>query len=688
MKKQRKKSIAKSLISFIVPVIVIALILISTIGYNFSKNIITDQLDYSMRTKLQETVQQINLILEREKAIAQSYAKTVEVDADSLTEDDYNELLQKYVPMYKETYAMGVWFEPYAFGNVEKYAPYAHRDGNEVVLSDSYTTGDTDIWTTEWYEAGSSNPDGGWTKAYIDPSTDVSMVTAAYPFYQPAGELMGVVSADIDISSIQQLITETKIDFNGQAVLFEDDGVFLGGVAEERLISENILDDPNSSLVAAAEKMLAEESGEAEYTADQENYFFYYSTIPNTNWKIGISVSENNLYGSLNQLLTIFVVSSIVAIAVVTTLIVIYSRRMGNTAKKYSQIAKLVADGELVNEFNEKDLKRGDELGDIGRSLYSMQHNLVDVIRNFKDNAASIDEHAQNLSSFSEQMSATSENVATAIATVAEGASDQHEQLKTVNARVAQFGSGLDFMNQSINEVDHSTNSILVMASESNEEMNRMTVSFETLNKTFRELIDKVKSVELNIRNVNEMTELINSISDQTNLLALNAAIEAARAGESGKGFAVVANEIRVLAEKSRESSDQIDTIIKGVFQDTGEMVSSTEEVNEELLEQRDQLQATIKSFEEIIHAVETISPKIKETRESSVKIQNEKDRIIGELEKTGAIAEDVAASAEEISASAQEMSASTEEVTTSAEGLGEMTNDMTDKIKFFNVDK
>jgi methyl-accepting chemotaxis protein len=686
MRKQlRKKSIATSMISFIIPVVIIVLIVISTIGYTFSKNIIANQLDNQMATKLQETVQTINNILETEKGLAKSMAKTVESHSELLHESDYDELLLNYIPMYEETFGMGVWFAPSAFKGKEKYAPFAYKNGGSVVTDDSYTTGDLDIWSTEWYQVGSQS-EGGWTKAYVDPSTNVSMVTAAYPIQQSDDKLTGVVTVDMDISSIQKLISNLKIDYEGKALLVEAEGIYLGGVEEDRLTTENIKEDDNQSLTAAAEKMLADEKGKTEYTANDEKYLFYYATIPDTKWKIGISVSETNLFKNLNTLFYIFVITGLVSIAVVTILIVIYSNRMGKTAKKYSHIAELVAEGQLVNKFEEKELQRKDELGDIGRALFTMQNNLTNVIKNFQANALSIDDHAQNLSSFSEQMSATSENVALAISDVAEGASEQFEKLRNVNTIINRFGADLDSVNQSINEVDASTNSIMGMANESSEEMGRMITSFEALNETFMELIQQVKSVEMNIRQVNEMTEIINSIADQTNLLALNAAIEAARAGESGKGFTVVANEIRKLAEKSRESSEKIDTIIKGVSIDTGKMVGSTEEVNSELLLQRTQLDATVHSFEEIIHAVERITPKIKETKESSGKIQRDKNAILTEIDKAGAIAENVAASAEEISASAEEMSSSTEEVAASAGSLGGMTNEMREKIEFFKM--
>ena len=76
-------------------------------------------------------------------------------------------------------------------------------------------------------------------------------------------------------------------------------------------------------------------------------------------------------------------------------------------------------------------------------------------------------------------------------------------------------------------------------------------------------------------KQIGEIVDTISGIADQTNLLALNAAIEAARAGETGRGFAVVAEEVRKLAEQSREASEQIKERIAGVQRDTAEAVAA-----------------------------------------------------------------------------------------------------------------
>ena len=112
---------------------------------------------------------------------------------------------------------------------------------------------------------------------------------------------------------------------------------------------------------------------------------------------------------------------------------------------------------------------------------------------------------------------------------------------------------------------------------------------------------------------IRSATEIIAGISAQTNLLALNASIEAARAGEHGRGFAVVAEEIRVLADQSKESTGQIEAVVTALLDNSKNSVEITQEVSEAFLQQTEKIQETETIFGSLNQEVGKVSDSIKE---------------------------------------------------------------------------
>src|SRR5690606_26028628 len=107
--------------------------------------------------------------------------------------------------------------------------------------------------------------------------------------------------------------------------------------------------------------------------------------------------------------------------------------------------------------------------------------------------------------------------------------------------------------------------------------MKDVTDQMSSISASIRNSANIITDLSVHSENIRNVTGLITGIAEQTNLLALNAAIEAARAGEQGKGFAVVANEVRNLAEQSKDSAEEIGRMIEAVIQNVSRAVESAE---------------------------------------------------------------------------------------------------------------
>lgn len=366
---------------------------------------------------------------------------------------------------------------------------------------------------------------------------------------------------------------------------------------------------------------------------------------------------------------------------------IIISRRISKPIIKVTSLLNKTANLDLVYDASyEPLLENKTEIGSMVSALFETRAELRRLITIITERSLIIDSQAETLTAVSEEMTSSSENVTTAIQNIAQGTTSQSEELITTSDILNDFGKEITSIVEKIKDVDSNARDMHFMANKSSDDMQNMVQFLNKITNSFMVFITKISTLGQDINNINEITNVINDIADQTNLLALNASIEAARAGEAGKGFNVVAEEIRKLAEQSKISSENINSLINGISNDANTILKTTDEMGDELNSQTTVISVAINSFKQIIIALEQVIPKIEVVSISATNVDREKNSILNKIDKICSVSQEVSAASEEIAASCEEMNSSTEEVASSAEKLSDMTKNMIDAVSKFKL--
>ncbi len=359
------------------------------------------------------------------------------------------------------------------------------------------------------------------------------------------------------------------------------------------------------------------------------------------------------------------------------------TKRIKNVTEKLDELSS----GNLTLEFPEDKKISKDEVGRIELSAKSLTDRLKDVIEKSKEMSRDLTKAGTNLAGSAADASEVSNQVTESVDAISKGAVSQAESVEDSAQNTSNIGNNIEEIATNVAEMDEFAGDMQKSCNKAMNALELLITQSHEVTESVKEIGDTINSTNESANSISSFTKAITDIASQTNLLSLNASIEAARAGEAGKGFAVVAQEISNLAEQSRESAEEIKSIVQTLLEESASSVAVLEKLNESFGQQSVQLDSTKADMEVMSENVEKVKLRSDNISERVNALAEAKNQLVSIITDLSAISEENAASTEETNASMQELNTTFTVISDSAAKLQVIAEDLTDTMAYFKTE-
>ncbi|WP_277373484.1 methyl-accepting chemotaxis protein [Pseudomonas sp. AA-38] len=327
----------------------------------------------------------------------------------------------------------------------------------------------------------------------------------------------------------------------------------------------------------------------------------------------GAKLASSESKSAYSNAIEVVLIALVAAIASTIVLALLLTRSITQPLAQAVSIAQDIAAGDLNHDISDAGT---DEPAQLLQALDAMRHNLRDTLQQVADSSSL-------LASSSEELHAVTE--------------DGRRGLYQQNAEIEQAVTAVTEMTAAVEEVarnavstSQATRDTDQSARHGHAQVGRTIDSIRLLTADIGSAGEEVSLLAGNVRNIGQVVNVIRAIADQTNLLALNAAIEAARAGDQGRGFAVVADEVRALAQRTQQSTGEIEQMIGAIQKETEQAVATMNASMERADSTLELAQSAGAALDTITEAIGTINERnlvIASASEQQAQVAREVDR-------------------------------------------------------------
>jgi methyl-accepting chemotaxis protein len=413
--------------------------------------------------------------------------------------------------------------------------------------------------------------------------------------------------------------------------------------------------DDVKSILSKSEGRLSFQSNKSNHKNAEMNF----KESGDGNWVVYSVSYLDEFIGPLNNLLVLLVSISILATLVLVALLSLLLKKSLAPVANMRDVLYQVGQGDLTHRFVATEIKHSEnELDQLQGSINSMLEQFSSVITGVRDTSEGISNDSHHVSDVSNKMLSLSRS-----------SSDETVQ---VTEAIGEMAKSIEEVSKSAVAVSQDASNTVALSADGSEVMSMVNTKISSLQQEFQQAVAAVEQLRDDSNEIGKVVEVISSVAEQTNLLALNAAIEAARAGEQGRGFAVVADEVRTLAQRTQQSTQEIQQVVV-TLQENAQKASS-------------RMESGVVQIHDSVAEVERADNVLVDLKQAAQQVSHHMDSVATATEEQSAAAVQISGSSSSLKASALQTSDCAEESAQVGENMAEQAQELKRQVNNFKI--
>lgn len=494
---------------------------------------------------------------------------------------------------------------------------------------------------------------GGRKSAWLGYHNSLDSETGASPEYYAASFIRtfskgeGYVVIDLLKTEVEEVLKNTISNDHGLAVFITADG-------RETMVTGKKVDiDKEGQMLNVFDREFYKNAiaGEKHSGLDYINYqgkssLFVYAKIGNTGAVICTIIPESDIFASLNTIRTTTILMVFVACIIAISVGMFFTTDIGKIIKMFSMAFQQAAGGNLKQRINST---RKDEFGLLALDMDRMLEKIQKLVGDMTTFSYKVSGAAENVSGASSEILDAVNGIYDITKLMGQGINEQRLDIEQSYSQLSGFAKQINDAYDGTKLVNELADSTQLTVRNGKSIINELIKQVTSTAEITEEIINDIKELRIQSKNIGTVIETINEIASTTELLSLNASIEAARSSSDGRGFAVIASEIRKLAEQSMNSVKSIENMIISIQKMTEKTSSLADRAKYMLGTQAMSLNNTVDLFSDVDCHMADLMDKMNRITENMHTITISKDSILDSIRNIAAVAEETVAAAEDV---------------------------------------